>query len=53
MALLRRDHQDNSEFPRVSAVQAAALVAQGHRADLVAALVAPGRERRRFGRWGR
>lgn len=42
----RRD-RDNSEFPRVSAVEAAALVAQGHRVDLVAALVAP-RERRRF-----
>ncbi len=52
MALLRRDpNKDNSDYPRVTATEAAALVEQGHRADLVAALVAP-RERRRFGRRG-
>ncbi len=53
MALLRRDpNKDTSHYPRVSAAEAKWLVQQGHRADLVAALVAPG-ERRRFGRRAR
>lgn len=53
MALLRRDrNKDTSHYPRVSASEANWLVEQGHRADLVAALVAPS-ERRRFGRRSR
>lgn len=53
MAWLRREYRDNSEFPRVSAVEAVALIGAGHRVDLVAAMVGPGRERRRFARWVR